>query len=169
MLQPFRTNKTWLTDDQLILLDVLFDGAAAFRLLRGKAFRGQWNLGYSHTLDDDQLQCNLRWLCEHGVLDEERFRDETVFRMTAAGGAFWSQERCPVWKRYCTQQHYTTTLRNRTMITVLAVSAQVRDDFLALWPLNPARRRTATIADHGLIEWHPFGQLFGVFSIKGDS
>jgi hypothetical protein len=90
---------------------------------------------------------------------EEHFRDETVFGMTAAGGSVWSQERCPIWKRYCTDR-YATTLRNRTMMAVVAVSAQVRDEFLASWALNPARLRTAAISDHGLIKWHPFGQVF---------
>jgi hypothetical protein len=56
-------------------------------------------------------------------------------------------------------------------MSVIAVSAQVRDQFLSLEPFYPARRRTATVADRGLslntlgadralIGWHPFGQLF---------
>ena len=45
-------------------------------------------------------------------------------------------------------------------MTVMAVSPQVRDDFLTMWPLDQARRRTFTIADRGLIGWRPFGRLF---------
>ncbi|HEY7157847.1 MAG TPA: hypothetical protein VH575_28070 [Gemmataceae bacterium] len=156
---PFRTNKTWLSDDQLILLDVLFDRGTFLRLLRRESFCEQWNLGYSHNLSDDYLQCHLHWLCEHGVLEAERDGNQTVFHMTAIGGELWSQERCPVWERYCIEQ-YRMTSRGRTLMSVMAVSPQVRDNFLALWPLYPARRRTATIADRGLIGWHPFGQVF---------
>jgi hypothetical protein len=156
---PFRTNRTWLTDDQLILLDVLFNGSTLFQLLCREGFLEQWNLGYSHGLDDGELRCHLRWLCEHGVLVAEPRGDDIGFRMTVSGGELWSQERCPVWERYC-MEYYSTTSRGRTRMSVLAVSPQVRDDFLALWPLYPARRRTATIPDRGLIGWRPFGQLF---------
>jgi hypothetical protein len=163
---PFRTGRTWLTDDQLVLLDVLFDAGTFFRLLRREGFCGQWNLGYSHHLDDATLRCNLRWLCEHGVLMTEPEGNETVFRMTAVGGELWSQERCPVWDRYCIEC-YRTTSRGRTMMTVCAITPKVRDEFLALLPLYPARCRIATIVDHGLIGWRPFGQLFvGVATYK---
>jgi hypothetical protein len=156
---PFRTSKTWLTDEQLILLDVLFQGGASFDLLRDEGFREQFNLPYSHNLNDGQLQCQLRWLCERGVLEAKRDHDRIVFHVTAAGGALWSQERCPVWERYCIET-YKTTSRGRTMMTVLAVSPRVRDDFLTRWPLDPARRRSITMKDQGLIGWHRFGQLF---------
>src|SRR5262249_38621605 len=127
--------------------------------LRPRGIPGAVDLGYAHSLDDGELRCHLRWLCEHGILEAERDGDQTVFRMTAAGGELWSQERCPVWDRYCIEC-YRTTSRGRTMMTVYAVTPHVRDEFLALWPLYPARHRTARIADHGLIGWHPFGQLF---------
>src|SRR5436190_20042369 len=128
---PFRTCKTWLTDDQLILLDVLFRGGTSFRLLRRDGFLEQWNDGYAHRLDDPELRCNLRWLCEHGVLEAEGNGDEAVYRMAAAGGEMWSQERCPVWDRYCTEC-YRTTSRGRTMLTVYAVSSRIRDEVLTL-------------------------------------
>jgi hypothetical protein len=165
---PFRTNRTWLTDDQLILLDVLFDVAVSFKRLRAEDFGERWNVRYSHQLDDAQLQCALRWLCEHGVLEIERDADGTAFhRMTAAGGALWSEERCPVWERYCTER-YKTTSRGRTLMTVTAVSAEVRDHFLSLWSPNHGRRRAVTISDGGLIRWHSFGQLFvGVTTYEG--
>jgi hypothetical protein len=155
---PYRTRRTWLTDDQLILLDVLFSRGTFFTYLRREGFSAQWNLGYSHSLGDDALRCNLRWLCEHGTLAAQADGDQTVFRMTPAGGDLWSQERCPIWDRYCIEC-YRTTSRGRTMMTVYAVSPRVRDEFLALWPLYPARHPTVTIPDRGLIAWHPFGQL----------
>lgn len=157
--RPYRTGATWLTDDQLVVLDVLFDLGAEFRLLRREQFEVQWNLGYVHALDDAALTCNLRWLCEHSVLEPERDGDRTWFRMTRSGGELWSRERCPVWERYCIER-YTTTTRGRMQMSVMAVSAEVRDHFLALWPAYPARRKTAVIADRPLIEWHPFPRVY---------
>ena len=55
---PYRTNTTWLSNEDLIILDALFDGGAEFHLLRGRGFREQWNLGFSHELD--YLRCNWR-------------------------------------------------------------------------------------------------------------
>lgn len=155
---PFRTNATYLSDDELILLDILFQWGSPASLLRRKHFHAQWNLGYSHNLDDDQLRCRLRWLCEHGVLTVER-DERKCLQITQHGFELWSQERCPVWEQYC-MDRYGATLRDRTMITVVAVSPKIRDDFLKLCPLEPARRRTATIADYGLIRYRSFDHLY---------
>jgi hypothetical protein len=164
--RSYRSGKTWLTDDQLVLLDVLFDAGTSFRLLRRENFLEQWNLGYAHALDDASLECNIRWLCEHGVVERECDGSRTWFHMTRDGGELWSQERCPVWERYCIER-YKTISRGRTLMSVMAVSPKVRDDFLALWPQYPARRRSAVVADHPLIGWHPFPRIYvGVATYK---
>jgi hypothetical protein len=155
---PFRTGRTWLSDNQLTLLDVLFDGPAPFTVLRSDIFHEQWNLGYSHNLSDEKLGCELRWLCEHGVLEIQRVGHRAIYRITANGGELWSQERCPVWERYCMERYHTTS-RGRTMMSVVATSPHIRDGFLRLWPLYPARHRCATIADYGLIRWRPLARL----------
>jgi hypothetical protein len=157
--RPFRTYRTGLADEQLILLDVLFDVGASFELLREEGFQEQWNLVYSHGLDDRSLRSHLRWLSEHGALEIGSHSGRPLYRMTPAGGELWSQERCPVWERYCLDR-YKTTSKGRTLMSVMAVSPHVRDSFLALWPLYPARRRAATITDPGLIRWHPFPRLY---------
>ena len=135
--QPFRTGATWLTDDQLILLDVLFDRGATIRLLRRGIFHEQWNLGYVHSLDDVELKNTLHLLCEHGVLKPLSISERVSFRMTRVGGEMWSLERCPDWTRYCTEQ-YRDLSGGRTLMTVMAASPVVRDHFLALWPKGPA-------------------------------
>jgi hypothetical protein len=56
-------------------------------------------------------------------------------------------------------EQYTTTARGRTLMSVIAVSAEMRHYFLAPWPQYPARRRTAVIADRPLIRWHPGAHL----------
>lgn len=157
--RPYRTGTTWLTDDQLVLLDVLFNGGASLPLLKREEFLQQWNLGYAHNLDDAALECNIRWLCEHGVLEPHRYGKYTSFHMSRNGGELWSQERRPVWERYCTDR-YNITSRGRTQMSVMAVTAEVRDHFLALWPEYPARRKTAVISDLPLLGWHPFVRVY---------
>ncbi|EDL56290.1 MULTISPECIES: hypothetical protein [Gimesia] len=163
---PYRTDSTCLSDNDLILLDVLFDCDVRFQYLRQEVFCEQWNLGYSHDFDDDQLQDRLKWLCKRGVLEVGGNRNQPYFRITLKGDELWSEERCPIWDRFCTER-YKTTSQKRTMMTVFAVSPQIRDDFLRLWPMYPARRRTATIADFGLVHRRSFPQLYvGVATYK---
>ena len=167
MQLPFRTNSTWLDDGQLILLDVMFDGGAPFRLLRDKVFRPQWNLAYSHGLDDGQLesascqgfaQASVAWQQESNTATIKWF---LLAGTTLAGSALVCAERCPVWERYCYDRYrYPAAPRERTLMSVVAVSPNVRDHFLDLWPPRQARRRTAVIRNHRLIRWHPFEQLF---------
>jgi hypothetical protein len=148
-----------LTDDQLILLDALFYAPTSAGLLRRDGFHHQWNFGYAHALDDAELDCHLRWLCEHGVLERETDAESVRVALTAYGGELWSQERCPAWERFC-KERYATTSRGRTRMTVLAASPEIRDDFLRLWPPTPARFRKAAIDGLPLIDWHPFPRLF---------
>lgn len=156
---PFRTGKTWLADDDLILLDVLFDAGAPMRLLRRDIYPAQWNLGYTHQFSDHELRRRVGWLCERGVLEADFYNSETFVGMTEAGGRLWSAERCPVWERYCTEQ-YRYPRQGRTLMSVVAVSPQIRDDFLRIWPIYPARRKKATIRNRNLIAWRTFAQLY---------
>jgi hypothetical protein len=156
---PFRTNDTHLSNDELILLDISFRWGIAPHLLRRKYFCAQWGLDYSHNLDDSQLRCRLRWLCEHGVLEVKQEGKDKWLQITKQGFRLWSQERCPIWDRYCTVDHILTG-RGREVTRVLAGSPQIRDDFLRLWPNDPVRLRRATIADYGLVPWHPFNRLY---------
>lgn len=155
---PYRTNATSLSDDELIILDAIFDGGASFELLRRSSFHPQWNLGYAHNLNDEELRCRLRRLCEQSILKTEYDCRRTYYCMTPTGGDLWSQERCPSWDRYCTER-YKTTRRGLTLMSVVAVSPEIRDKFLMLWPMPPARRRTATIPGNRLIFWRSFSQL----------
>jgi hypothetical protein len=159
--QPYRTGTTSLTSDQLVLLDALFDKNMSPRLLSKDGFLLQFNLGYAHSLEDAALERSIESMCEDGIL--ERFSSHLgieSIRVTRRGGELWSQERCPVWDRYC-MDSYRDTLRGRTMMTVVAVSVEVRDHFLALWPEGPARRKKATLPDcRQQISWHPFDQVY---------
>jgi len=155
---PYRAYTTWLSGSELIVLDRLFDCGVAFRHLRREGFRLQWNLPYSHDLNDRDLWQVLSQLCNRNVLKTEPSRGETYYCMTPFGGELWSRERCPIWERFCGTRGRTTS-RDRELWSVVAVSPEIRDDFLRLYPLDPARRRTATITNFDLISWRPFPKL----------
>lgn len=155
---PYRTNASSLTDGELILLDVLFNAGCGFQQLRDCVFKPQWNLTYSHGLSDLQLLETLKSLVHRAILKSFTVDQREVFEMTPKGGEIWSLERCPDWDRYC-RERYSTTSRDRTMMTVIAVSARIRDSFLDYCPIPPARRRTTTISDFGLLPWRSFEKL----------
>ena len=155
----YRSHATSLSDDELLILDVMFRHGVTITMLRRCNFVSQF-AAESHSLDDDALQDTLQRLVQNDVI--ERSDDQSCghcyYDMTRRGGELWSAERCPIWERYCTDS-YPMNIRGRTLVTVKAVSAEIRDDFLRIWPENSARCRHALIRDVGLIHWYPFEQL----------
>ncbi|SFJ11692.1 hypothetical protein [Planctomicrobium piriforme] len=126
-----RTGKTELTDDELILLDILFDGRVRQRMLRRKYFQEQWNY-QPHNLDDDELLVTLKKLVDSGFLEITDEQSDIIYAMTPLGGQKWESERLPVWHRFATE-FYGRTLRDSPYVTILAITAEARDD---LWNLG---------------------------------
>ena len=157
-LNLYRTHKTSLTDDQLLILDVIFDGGAKPSRLRQRYFVEQWNAP-SHSLSDEQLKSTIKQWLNDGVLEARPSSHGRYVAMTQSGGHLWASERCPIWDRYCTER-YPATIRGRVIMSVTAVAPTIRDDFLRLWPENPPRVRRAIIRDPGLIAWHPFSNIY---------
>lgn len=166
-----RTHATSLTDDELIFLDVMFDGAAPFRMLRQSMFMDYWNSD-PHSLDDCQLRDTIDRFCEGGVLEPDPFgyQNQTYYGLTRHGGALWESERTPVWKRYVLNS-YRAMPSGKQMVSILAVSADVRDDYwctgcdLGMWSSNIARVRFWRIANHTLIPWKRFPHIYVAVAI----
>lgn len=155
MKLPFRTGATPLTDDELILLDVLFRGwPCPARLLRKRDFLFQWNFGYSHDLDDRQLRATLTGLHDRDLVRPELAVKDVCFVITPAGGELWSRERLPAWDSYF-DTSCRITRSGRTTMKVLAFSAELRNRFLDLCPNASAERRRRTVRRGRLIEWRP--------------
>jgi hypothetical protein len=153
----YRTHHTALSDCDLLILDVMFDRSVTYRMLTQANFEPTFNAP-SHSLSDDDLKAAIQEMLRDNIVEPSKNRFGDFLSMTSHGGALWSSERCPVWDRYCTES-YPAVIQGRTIMSVKAVSAGVRDDFLRLWPEYPARCRTARIRDTGLIGWHPFGHI----------
>src|SRR5438128_2599738 len=93
-----RTGETALTDEQLILLDVMFNCRASFQALCHDHFHERWC--HSHHLDHTNLQETLNGLCQAGILQTHTTSEATYFSFTSQGGKLWELERMPVWSRY---------------------------------------------------------------------
>lgn len=155
----FRTHTTELTEDELLILDVMFECSVTYPMLRTCNFVPQFN-ARSHSLDDEKLKSTLDDFRQRGIttVDDQMLQGQHYISITATGGELWAAERRPKWERYCTES-YPATIRGRTIMSVKCTTSWVRDDFLRLWPEYPARTRKATIKDFGLVHWRDFGKL----------
>jgi hypothetical protein len=172
-----RTGVTDLTDDELLLFDVLFDKSAPFRLLRKSVFGDQWNCR-SHNLDDDQLRDAIDRFCAAGVLESELIpwpdnETQLSYRLTPQGGQLWETERAPVWDRYAVDQ-YCRGACDEQHISVCALSAGVLEDFLrvggdpGMWSGEIVRVRRWRITNHMLIPWKSFPQIYAATVVLSD-
>jgi hypothetical protein len=101
-----RTNKTNLSDNELILFDVLFDSNVPINaLVGGEEFSLRFNYP-SHDLDVNQLKDTIEKFVRDGSMKYGLAvipRDErivTYVGLTKRGGALWENERLPIWERY---------------------------------------------------------------------
>lgn len=101
-----RTYATSLTDDELILFDVMFWRDVAFSHLRLENFGGVFNYPdeHSHNYPAEKLWRVLDTLIARGLLHATGrhlpFGDRTYYGLTPAGGRLWELERRPDWMRY---------------------------------------------------------------------
>lgn len=166
---PLRTNATQLTDDELILFDILFDGAATLRLLRRESFRQQWNCD-PHNLTDVQLGVTLQQLVTGGLLTTEVHRGNTYFQLTPKGGTLWESERLPTWNRYAIDS-YGEGRSGRPNVTIAATTSNARDEFWTIgrdsgfFVHSTGRIRRSTIKNHELIPWKTFPRLYVLVAI----
>lgn len=156
----FRTHSTDLTENELLILDVMFERSVTYPMLRSCNFGPQFN-AQSHGLDDEALKSTLVGFERRGmiVVDDSMFCGHHYISITANGGELWALERQPKWERFCTDS-YPATIRGRTIMSVKCATAGVRDDFIRLVPEYPARTKMATIKDNGLVHWRDFGTLY---------
>lgn len=159
-----RTLETDLSDDELILFDVMFDGGTSFCLLRREGFEQQWNRR-SHNLTDNELVKSLNKLANLGYIRAEAERDREYFELTPIGGGIWERERVPAWDRYATDR-YGQTKSGRPIVKIVSTTRQSRDDFwqigrdVGFFAYSNGRTREAVISNHMLIPWKTFGSMY---------
>ena len=102
----FRTSSSGLTDDELLILDCLFDGKGyPPSALNDTNFLLRAYLPFSHGLSDKKVRALLAHWIKDGWLEYEEDRGPH-YSLTPLGGAHWEQERKPPWDRYCYDCYY---------------------------------------------------------------
>lgn len=178
MSSLFRTHRTSLTDDELILLDVLFTWRISFVHLRRVNFAVQFNRA-SHDLDDAQLRETLKRFCQEGILITEPpdahlgMKDYGEwFEITRRGGELWESERAPVWERFVSGR-YSSLSNGKEMISFCGPSARICEDFLraywdyGVWKWRLRRVRLFQITNHELLPWKSFPTLYVAVGAPG--
>ncbi len=155
----FRTFATSLTDDELTLLDVMFNSTAVPSMLRQCNIYAKF-LVKPHSLDNSALSETVQRFLREDILKQldTTFRGQRYFAITEYGAALWSSERCPVWERYYVAREFAE-VGDQTLVSVRAVSPEIRDEYLQIAHPNPTRFKRATIRDNGLLNWKSFACL----------
>src|ERR1044072_8707744 len=94
-----RSNKTNLIDEELLILDVLFDASDTFESFVKENYSSWHNLPYSHDQETGPLRELIEKLIRDGILKfHSSGADNKVFyALTETGGKLWEAERVPDW------------------------------------------------------------------------
>ena len=65
---PKRTGRTSLSDAELLIFDLAFDGGAPYSLLTQEAYPLHMNVDYTHDLSDAELRTMLGSLVQSGLM-----------------------------------------------------------------------------------------------------
>lgn len=170
---PRRTNTSSLTDDELILFDVMFDAWVPFRLLRREIFSAQWNVKRPHSLSDAELRQTVERLVTSKLLRTKSRDTHKYLGLTQEGGQLWETERLPTWHRYATERHLETP-SGKDLVTITATSSRIRDESwdigraVGMYAHSTGRVRTALIKNHELIPWKSFPNLYVLVAVVDD-
>lgn len=157
---PFRTNETKLADNELLLLDVMFNLAVVPPMLRQCNFQHQFKLP-PHSIDDASLKLTLSRFTDDGIIqaiDDWFFRGHQYISLTQHGAELWSSERCPVWEQHCSTRQ-TGSIPEKSFMSIQAVTPEIRDDFLRIRFQDPIRIKRTTICGDGMLWWKSFDRL----------
>jgi hypothetical protein len=115
-----------LTDDDVILLDPMFDSPHRPRAFYRSNYRDLFNTSYCHRLSDGDVDAALRKLCEAGLVRHFDAR----YGLTPAGGLLWEAERNPPWSMFCYESEGGKGGDAIRDVEVVAVSRDVGEQFL---------------------------------------
>lgn len=171
-----RTNQTKLTDDELLILDVLFDRSDTFDSLVKENYASWHNLTYSHTLETDLLRELIDKLIQDRVItsytsDENQ---KVFYALTESGGKLWEVERVPDWERYCVDTsspdengNWIVSVESPSLTTAKAFIDCANDCSLYKFNQDDIRTTTRTQANISTIGWMTFATVCSIY-VKAD-
>jgi hypothetical protein len=163
-----RTDKTSLLDEELLILDVLFDSMDTFESLVKENYASWHNLPYSHHLELGSLRDLLNQLINNGIIGShaEGHDDRIFYGLTETGGKLWELERAPDWERYCTDystvdEHGTWTLCVESPSVGTAKAFMGCANHCRLYGFNPDEIRMTTLSKEYLstVYWKAFSTV----------
>ncbi|MEM9942277.1 MAG: hypothetical protein AAF939_11985 [Planctomycetota bacterium] len=100
---PKRTGDSSLSDDELLLFDMLFDSNASVAQLSSSVYPIHMNCKHNHSLDDGELSNTIDSLLSRQLIrsvGNSAKSQCTIYSLTESGGLLWERERQPNWSQY---------------------------------------------------------------------
>jgi len=160
-----RTHKTNLLEEELLLLDVLFDSNDTFESLVKENFASWHNLPYSHDLDAGTLEELINKLIGKGILRSTNPGpgNREFYGLTEIGGKLWEVERVPDWDKYCTDSStmdengtWILSVESPSITTARAFLACANDCFLYRFNSDEIRMTTLMDTKIAKVDWRIF-------------
>lgn len=166
---PCRSYATNLSDDELILLDAMFDQRRTMKQLRAVNFGEAINFPpeYIHQLDDYDLRDTMGSLVARGWVDIEKGDGRTTYGLTAAGGALWERERRPDWDRYVRSSSWCERIEglDQWLAEVMSPSVEIAAAFYACDRDVKIYKTGLTILDdYPLLYWKTFPTVYQILA-----
>lgn len=175
----FRTGTSGLSDDELLLLDLFFDGQPypLGKGLYGENFSSMANLPFSHDLSDNHVRLLLsQWLERGWLTDIDDFFDADagpVYTLTPKGGAVWESEWNPPWDLYCVNPSRGTVKFGRRALhaeRIVSSSRKTTEAFFRTglkcnWfegkvSVTKRSRQTRRLHNPTFVPWKAFPQVY---------
>ena len=166
-----RTYQTNVSDEELLILDVLFDARDTFESLAKENYATWHNLPYSHNLEVGDLTNLINRLLGDGIISFHTSNpgNKVFYGLTEAGGKAWEVERVPDWERYCTD-YSTVNEAGHWMLFVESPSLATAKAFMDcathchLYQFNPNAIRISTIIEEksSTIYWKAFPTAYSM-------
>jgi len=160
-----RTHKTNLLEEELLILDVLFDANDTFESLVKENFASWHNLPYSHDLDTGTLEELINKLIGNGILGSTNpgLGNREFYGLTEIGGKLWEVERVPDWDKYCTDSStidengtWMLSVESPSITTARAFLAGANDCFLYRFHSDEIRMTTLMDTKIAIVDWRTF-------------
>lgn len=169
-----RTNRTNLLDEELLILDILFDSSDTFEALVKENYASWHNLPYTHTLEAAALRELIDKLIREGVITSRVWGPgyRLFYTLTEAGGKLWELERAPDWERYCTDSstvddngNWTLSIESPLLTTAKEFVDCARHCLLYRFHPDEMSTTTRTEAKISTVEWKVFPTV-GALSVR---
>jgi hypothetical protein len=168
MEPPNRTRTTFLSDDELMIFDAIFDCFQDAANLTSFAYPYQLNLSYTHSLNDNELASFLSAALASGLVwrktNIHSGKQFEYFSLSSEGGALWEQERLPNWERYVTTSQRELGLFPTGSQRICGANESICRQFAgalfdagSVTPIGPIRTRTAY--NVRLVPWRDFERV----------